>query len=42
MENEKVEVLKEDEIFGITEDEESESTEVEKKDGEENVSDKGE
>ncbi len=40
MENEKIEILKEDEIFGITDDEESESEVIENKDGEENVSDK--
>lgn len=42
MENEKIEVLKEDEIFGITEDENPEVIEKEEKDGEENVSDKNE
>ncbi len=42
MENEKIEVLSEDEVFGITEDENPEVIETEEKDGEENVSDKNE
>lgn len=39
MENQEIEILKENDIFGVTEDEELESVIIEeKKDGDENVS----